>query len=94
MFGLSPLELILILVAALLLFGARRLPEIAKGIGKGIREFRGAMKETTAELKGGMDEEPAAPPAAAPKPAPPAETAPPAQPAPPDQNNKEQDSQS
>jgi sec-independent protein translocase protein TatA len=36
-------ELILIFAIVVLLFGARRLPEIAKGLGKGIREFRRAL---------------------------------------------------
>jgi sec-independent protein translocase protein TatA len=36
-------ELILIFAIVVLLFGARRLPEIARGIGKGVREFRKAL---------------------------------------------------
>ena len=56
MFGMGPLEMILIFLAILLLFGAKRLPEIAKGLGKGISEFKSAMKETTNELKGSIDE--------------------------------------
>ena len=56
MFGLGPTELILIFLAVLLLFGAKRLPEIAQGMGKGIREFKKAMKDTTDELKGSVDE--------------------------------------
>ncbi len=56
MFGMGPLEMILIFLAILLLFGAKRLPEIAKGLGKGINEFKSAMKETTNELKGSIDE--------------------------------------
>lgn len=55
MFGLGPWELFLIFVAILLLFGAKRLPEIAQGMGKGIREFKKAMKDTTDEFKGAMD---------------------------------------
>jgi len=47
MFGLGPWELLLIFLAVLLLFGAKRLPEIAQGMGKGIKEFRRAMKDTT-----------------------------------------------
>ena len=43
MFGLSPGELLLIFLAILLLFGAKRLPELARGLGKGIREFKTAM---------------------------------------------------
>jgi|YNPNPStandDraft_1061719.scaffolds.fasta_scaffold49044_4 sec-independent protein translocase protein TatA len=42
-------ELVLILFAILLLFGARRLPELAQGLGKGIREFRRAVKEPPEE---------------------------------------------
>ena len=58
MFGLGPGELILIFVAVLLLFGARRLPEIAQGMGKGIREFKKAIKDTSDELKEGIDDDP------------------------------------
>jgi len=49
-------ELVLIFVAILLLFGARRLPEMAKGLGKGIREFKKAIKDTTNEVKTSVDE--------------------------------------
>ena len=54
MFGLSPWELLLVFLAILLLFGARRIPEIAAGLGKGIREFKKAMKDTSDELKGSI----------------------------------------
>ena len=43
-------EVILIVGAALLIFGPSKLPELGKAIGKGLREFKGAIKETTAEL--------------------------------------------
>ena len=46
MFGLGPTELIIIAVIILLLFGAKRLPEIGKGLGGAIREFRDIKKET------------------------------------------------
>ena len=57
MFGMGPWELLLIFLAILLLFGAKRLPEIAQGMGKGIKEFRKSMKDTTEELKGSLDED-------------------------------------
>ena len=56
MFGMGPVELIIIFLVILLLFGAKRLPDIAQGLGKGIKEFRGAMKDTTKELKGSLDD--------------------------------------
>ena len=58
MFGMGPWELLLIFLAVLLLFGAKRLPEIAQGLGKGIREFKGAVKDTTDEIKGSLDDKP------------------------------------
>jgi len=45
MLGLSPWELLLVFLAILLLFGAKRLPEIGSSLGKGIREFKGSIKE-------------------------------------------------
>ena len=44
-------EWILIFVVLLLLFGAKRLPELAKGLGKGISEFRKAAKEVSNEIR-------------------------------------------
>jgi sec-independent protein translocase protein TatA len=43
--GLGIPELLIILVIIILIFGANRLPEIGKGIGKGIKKFREAGKE-------------------------------------------------
>jgi TatA/E family protein of Tat protein translocase len=62
MFGMGPWELLVVFLVILLLFGAKRLPEIAQGMGKGIREFRKAMKDTTSEIKSSLDEEPPATP--------------------------------
>ena len=45
---LSPVHMVIILVIVLVLFGPGKLPDLGKGLGKGIREFKDA-------LKGGMD---------------------------------------
>ena len=58
----TPGHIILILVGALLIFGPKRLPDIGKSLGKGIREFKGALNHIA-------DDEPATP-APAPPPAP------------------------
>jgi sec-independent protein translocase protein TatA len=50
-------EMLLIFLVILLLFGAKKLPEIAQGLGKGIREFKKAMKETSDEVKGSISGE-------------------------------------
>ena len=50
-------ELIIILVVVLLLFGAKRLPELARGLGKGIQEFKSASTKTEKELKEGEEKE-------------------------------------
>lgn len=51
MFGnLGPWELVLIFLVVLLVFGAKRIPEIAQGLGKGIREFKKAAKEVGDEV--------------------------------------------
>ena len=44
-------ELLSILLVVLLLFGAKRLPELARGLGKGIREFKDATKQVENEFK-------------------------------------------
>ena len=44
------MEIILILLVVLLLFGAKRIPEIARGLGKGIREFKDATNDIKHEL--------------------------------------------
>jgi len=56
MFGMGPWEIALIFLVILLLFGAKRLPEIAQGLGKGIREFKGAVKDTQKDIKTGIDD--------------------------------------
>ncbi len=49
MFGLGPMELTIILIIILIIFGAGRLPEIGSGIGKGIRNFKKSVSETENE---------------------------------------------
>lgn len=48
--GIGAQELLLIVLVILLLFGAKRIPEIARGLGKGMSEFKRAMRETQDEL--------------------------------------------
>jgi sec-independent protein translocase protein TatA len=55
-------EIIMILVLALILFGAKKLPELAKGLGHGIKEFRKASREISDELNSAATEEPPPPP--------------------------------
>jgi sec-independent protein translocase protein TatA len=43
--GLGGMEVVLIIAAILLFFGAKRIPELAKGLGRGIREFKDASQE-------------------------------------------------
>ncbi len=45
------MEWILIVFVVVLLFGARKIPELAKGLGQGIKEFKKASKDTRDELK-------------------------------------------
>ena len=53
----SPSHLIIILVVVLLFFGAKRVPELAKGLGAGVREFRkGAQGEGDGELDDAPDD--------------------------------------
>lgn len=49
--GLGTTELLVILGVAVLLFGAGRIPEIAKSLGKGIREFKKAGREVIDDVK-------------------------------------------
>jgi sec-independent protein translocase protein TatA len=50
-FGLGGWEVVLILAAVLILFGAKKLPELAKGLGTGIKEFKKATREVTEEIQ-------------------------------------------
>ena len=53
-------EIMLILLVVLLLFGAKKIPELARGMGRGIREFKDATKEIKNEMDNAIKEEPKA----------------------------------
>lgn len=53
--NIGPLEIVVVLIIALIVFGPKRLPELGSSLGKGIREFKGS-------LSGENDDEPAPPP--------------------------------
>ena len=49
--GLGGWEILLIVLVLLIFFGAKRIPELAKGLGKGIKEFKDATKEMRDEIE-------------------------------------------
>ena len=55
-FNLGTGEVILIVAVILLLFGGRKIPELMRGIGKGVKSFRQGMSEVEDELKKPLDE--------------------------------------
>ena len=57
MFGIGTTELIIIMFIILLIFGAKKLPELAQGLGKGIREFKKASNDIQEELSMNKPEE-------------------------------------
>ncbi len=57
MFGnLGAGEIILILLVVLILFGAKKIPELARGIGKGMSEFKKGLKDVEEEIKSSDNE--------------------------------------
>ncbi|MDD9879963.1 MAG: twin-arginine translocase TatA/TatE family subunit [Candidatus Marinimicrobia bacterium] len=48
-------EMVVIALVILLMFGAKKLPELARGLGQGIREFKGAVDGVKDELKDAQD---------------------------------------
>lgn len=68
MFGnLGAGEIVVLLVIALLVFGAHRLPEAGKAVGKGLREFQRALRDTKDEIERVDDRPPPQPPDSGPK---------------------------
>lgn len=51
MFGLSTTELIVIVLIILLLFGGKKIPELMKGLGKGVKSFKEGLNEIETDLK-------------------------------------------
>ena len=49
--GVSTWQIIVILLVVLLLFGGKKIPELASGLGKGIKNFKDAIKESEEEVK-------------------------------------------
>ena len=49
-------EIVLILAVVLILFGAKKLPELARGLGQGIKEFKKATNEVSNEITSAMDD--------------------------------------
>ena len=58
--GLGTNEIILIAVVVLLLFGGRKIPELMRGLGRGVREFNDAKSNVRKEIEDGINESPKA----------------------------------
>lgn len=58
--GLGTNEIILIAVVVLLLFGGRKIPELMRGLGRGVREFNDAKNNVRKEIEEGVNESPKA----------------------------------
>jgi sec-independent protein translocase protein TatA len=61
LFNLGGSEIFIILLVVLLFFGAKRIPELAKGLGKGMREFKDAMSGIENEVKNAANDTPPPP---------------------------------
>ncbi|HEX8549383.1 MAG TPA: twin-arginine translocase TatA/TatE family subunit [Cytophagaceae bacterium] len=55
--GLGMPELLLIMFTILVFFGAKKIPELARGMGRGIREFKDATKEIKSEIEEGINDD-------------------------------------
>ncbi|NOZ07294.1 MAG: twin-arginine translocase TatA/TatE family subunit [FCB group bacterium] len=54
--SLGPWEIVIILVVILLIFGGKKLPELARGLGQGLREFKSATREIKEEVENATKE--------------------------------------
>ena len=54
--GLGPWEIGLIILVVIILFGGKKLPELARGLGLGLREFKKATREIKDEVKSATDD--------------------------------------
>lgn len=57
LFNLGAGEIVIIALVVLLLFGGRKIPELMKGIGKGVRSFKEGMNDIEKEIEKGPDSE-------------------------------------
>jgi sec-independent protein translocase protein TatA len=57
MFGLGPQEIILICIVILVLFGAKKIPDLMSGLGKGMREFKKASRDIESEINNASTDE-------------------------------------
>lgn len=58
-------EIVIVIVVFILLFGAKKLPELARGVGKSIKEFKKATSNIEDEVRAAIEDEPKAPPSRA-----------------------------
>ena len=60
MFGLGGPEIIIVLALGLVLFGAKKLPELGKGLGTGLREFKKGVSDLRGDLESSLQDDPVA----------------------------------
>jgi sec-independent protein translocase protein TatA len=56
-FNVGPTEILVVLLIALIVFGPKRLPEVGRTVGKGLREFRRATQEIRGDIEAGLDDD-------------------------------------
>ena len=54
--GLGPWEILLVILAIILIFGGKKIPELARGLGQGLKEFKKAKQEIKDEVKSAAEE--------------------------------------